>query len=501
VSFAKRTARNSVYSVAAFLYASLATAIVTPIFVHKLGTSLYGVFTLTTVAISFLGALDFGVGTSLVKFLSEHLAKGEMRTANKLIGSSIVFYATVGAAGALMSALLAAIGPEHVFNVPASEVRQAAFAFAIAGVGFFFAMLSKVFSGIPLAVQRYDIPLKLGLALNTLNAGVSILLLYNGYGLRAVVLVTAAVEVTRTISYALIAQRLLPEIRFRPGFDREVFGRLARFSGYLFVASLSAMVLFQLDRIFIGALAGVAALAYYYVPGSLAGRIHGAIANLAAVTIPVSSQLFAKQELTRLKDLYLRATRTVVVALLSISIPPFILADKLLYYWIGPDFAQEGTAVLRILVVTYAFLALTVVPWNLVVGVGRPRIPAVFNSVLGGLNVLLMVVLIPPFGIVGAAVAYLVSTLPFVWLIGYVERRILEISSGHWAGVFMRLAVPAAAQCAACFALRSFVGGLGSLIVALLISAPVLAIVFYGLGFSERDDRDLLLSLLQVRSR
>jgi O-antigen/teichoic acid export membrane protein len=494
---AKRAAWNSIFSTVQFVHAAVATAVVTPILVRQLGPSLYGIFALTTVLISMLSALDFGVGTSLVKFLSEHIAKRETAVVDRLIGSSLVFYGAVGAAGAVTSWVVALVGPEHIFNIPPADVDVAKLAFAVAGFSFLFSMVGKVFRSVPLAVQRYEFPLAINVALNTASAVATIVLVYSGFGLGAVVTVVAAVEAARATASAVVARRLLSRSVMTPSFDRATFARLARFSGYLFLASVGAIVLFEFDRLLIGALAGVKTVSYYVVPGAVAAQIYIAVTSLASITIAASSDLVARGDVERLHQLYVRSTRAVVPFILSLSIPVFILADQGLRYWISADFADHSTDVLRLLVLTYAILALTIVPWNIVVGVGRPRLPATFNALLAVLNVALVIVLVPLFGIVGAASAYLVSSVPALGLIWYVERRVLTRSPSAWPAMSKRLAIPVAAQIAACVAARPLINDVGTLFLAFVVTVPILGAVFHFGRFSDVEDRALVRSLIR----
>jgi O-antigen/teichoic acid export membrane protein len=166
---------------------------------------------------------------------------------------------------------------------------------------------------------------------------------------------------------------------------------------------------------------------------------------------------------------------------------------------LGSTFAVHSTDVMRLLVLTYAVLALTTVPYYVVMASGRPRLAAIYGVAAAALNVVLIIALIPPFGIVGAAVAYLASTvaaLPFIW---YTERRVLGIEHSDWWNVAAALAVPALAQAAVCFALTAFVTSLWTLLVALCIATPILSVVFYSFRFGDPEDRALLARLVLRR--
>jgi O-antigen/teichoic acid export membrane protein len=295
----------------------------------------------------------------------------------------------------------------------------------------------------------------------------------------------------------LIGRRLLPMLTLRPRWNGPILRRMISFSGFLFLASVSGFVLAQLDRILIGALASVAVLSFYVIPLNVASRISSAVTSIGTVVLPASTDLFARDDLVRARQLYVRATRMVALFLVALSLPTIVFAHKLLFYWIGPTFAAKGDDVLRILVVTFMLSSLGIVPFNTLVGAGNPRVPAYFNVGMAVVNVALVAVLIPAYGITGAAVAYLVSSLPFIGLIWFTEQRILKLARSPWPSLGVRLALPAALQIGAALALRPLASNLVTLLLTMLVTVLVLPAAYYLLRLAEPEDRRLLVTLFR----
>jgi O-antigen/teichoic acid export membrane protein len=269
------------------------------------------------------------------------------------------------------------------------------------------------------------------------------------------------------------------------------------FSAFLFVASVSGFVLAELDRILIGALASVALLSFYVIPLSVASRISSAITTISSVVVPASTELIAQNDFERTRRLYVRATRVVVVFLLALSIPTFVFAHELLLHWIGPAMAAKSDTILRLLVVTFVLSSLAVVPFNVLVGAGNPRVPAYFNLMMAAINVALVIVLVPLYDITGAAVAYLISSVPFLALIAFTEQRVLHLRPSPWPGLMLRLLVPIALQLVAAYALRPLADNLAAVIGTMLVAIAVLPAAYYLLGLAEPEDRRLLISLVR----
>jgi O-antigen/teichoic acid export membrane protein len=109
-------------------------------------------------------------------------------------------------------------------------------------------------------------------------------------------------------------------------------------------------------------------------------------------------------------------TNAVVAALLSL--PFLLLARPVLRLWMGNQFADQGHLVLPILAISYAALAINVVPHNSLLALGRVRAVAVLN-IAGGLVLLgVMAVLIPRFGLAGAATGRVIYTV--LLAVGYL---------------------------------------------------------------------------------
>lgn len=496
---AARAARNSLYSLLGFVYPIALNIVITPLLIHRLGVEGFGIFSLATVFVGLIALLDVGVAPSLMKTVAVHAARGEEVEVNNAFGLSLIFYAAIGLIGAAVAVVVARFLITDIFNISATSRPVATFAFAVAGAGFLLTMLLSPLGAIPPALQRYDVATKVNVVITTVGAGGTAAVLLAGLGLRAVMVLTSiAIPLLALGAYAVIDRRIYRNLRFRLYWERDLAVQLGSFAGFAFISNTAGLVLFQFDKVLLGSLASVSAVTYYVVPGNLAQRVHSASANLASVVFPAASDLFAREDMAAVRRLYVRATRFVVLFIVSTSIPALVFADKLLRYWIGPGFADHGTTVLRILLVTYSIMALNVVPYYVTLGAGRPRIAALFNIVTALINVVLVIVLIPRFGATGAAVAYLISVVPFVGFIWYAEARLLAVSEAFWLRLVTRLLIPIAAQIGVCLALRPLIHGLLSVLCAILIVLPIPALVGLLVGLFDDDDRVLLRRLVPV---
>ena len=69
----------------------------TPIMLHYLGDSEYGVYSVATAVISFLTMLDLGFGQTLVRFYVKYRAEGREEKARECAGAFFLLYLVLGA--------------------------------------------------------------------------------------------------------------------------------------------------------------------------------------------------------------------------------------------------------------------------------------------------------------------------------------------------------------------------------------------------------------------
>jgi O-antigen/teichoic acid export membrane protein len=488
---------NALLDMVGFVYPLLLTIVLTPVILHFIGTEQYGIFALAMVLVGFLGLIDFGMTPVVTRFLSASLATSNYREAQSVLGVALLFFSAVGLVGAAVALACGQLLP-GILSLSPELHDTATFVISVAGAGFFFTSLLSQMGAISVALQRFDALISATLISTTTGAGASVVVLWLGWGLRALIVVAALQPALMLALVVRINRRLLPAVRMRPAYEPALLRKMISFSGYAFVSNAAGTLLFQIDKFVLGALAGVSVVTYYVVPGNLAQRLHAAAARLTAVALPVSTDLHARGEKDALRQFYVRATRATALVIVSFSVPAFIFAREILLEWVGPDFAATSFRTLRVLILTYAALSLTALPYYLTLGLGRPQISAVFNVITAAINLALIVILIPRYGLIGAAVAYLVSAVTVPALIFYVERRLLELESSPWPSLLARLSLVAAGQAVCCLLLRSLSAGLPELLGLLVLGVAIGPALALATGYLTPQDRMTFMRLMPV---
>jgi O-antigen/teichoic acid export membrane protein len=343
----------------------------------------------------------------------------------------------------------------------------------------------------------------LAVGVGTLNTGLTVLVLALGGALTQVVLTGLATTLVSVSASFIIARRLVPGLVVRPHFERAMFKELFGFGMYFLLSQLGVLLLYQADKLLIGAFLSVAAVTYYVVPGNLATRIQGLVAAATSIVFPVSSALFEQGLSESLTRLYREGTRLVMILATSVSVPLAVYAGKFLLYWMGEDIARNSATVMVVLVATYYVLSLSSIPWGIANGSGRAKVNAVFTLFIAAADIALFVVLVGPFGLVGAASAYLISAVVGVpALVAYLERDVVGLSGAEFLKIGWRVWLVGAVQAALALITVPLVTNL--LVTLILMVASVVS--FYALyvliGFVQPGDREVARMLIgRLRAR
>jgi O-antigen/teichoic acid export membrane protein len=174
---------------------------------------------------------------------------------------------------------------------------------------------------------------------------------------------------------------------------------------------MTSILIERLDQLLISLLLGATSLGLYTVAITLTSASALAASAVSLVAFP---------HIAALQDTPQRvaASRRFILLALALSglvtIPIFAATPQLLSLFFGPAFSQVSAAC-RVLLVAGVFFACSQLFVALLRGLGRPLDAGVAGAVGVGVTVVLLAVLLPTLGIMGAALASLVAYAITAW--------------------------------------------------------------------------------------
>lgn len=428
--FAHRTINNSIFNLLGWGWSIVLSLVATRYIVQGLGREGYGILALALSTIGYFAVLDMGLNTAAIKFIAEYHAKQDLVGLNKVIWTTLVIFGFVGCIGSILAiTLINTIGLE-VFQVSNVLYADAEFVFYVVAVGLPLNLLIGALSSIPNALQRYDLSNELGIAITTLSTLITLGLLALGYGLKSIALFQLIVTIVSFIPHVLVAKWLIPELTWRPRFAWNILKKLFSFGIFTLSNRLGAMLLFHFDRLMIGILLGASFVTYYVVPFSLSVQLHRIVVKIATVLFPVSSALSSVGRIEELGQLYHKAVKVTLTISTFMCVTLVVFSYPILKIWIDQSFAETSWLTLTVLALGWYFISLSVVATVFLDGFGKPHLTGFATLCTSVINVLGVTLLVPRYGISGAAITTLLY-LHTLALMYYVEKDLLRLNS--WA--------------------------------------------------------------------
>jgi O-antigen/teichoic acid export membrane protein len=421
----RRSLKNAIYSSADHLLMPILMILVTPVFVDHLGKEQYGIWMLVNSVTGLGGMLSLGLTDATVKFVSRYRAREDTSRVVKVIRSTLTMYLILGALAGIVIFLLSDLLAAKVFNVSAEHMDTAVLAVRIAGVAIWVRFIHSVFQSGLYGFERYDIAARVGILVNALTAIVNVALVVMGFGLEVLLVATVSILGLGAIAMAVILKRVfLPELIFVPSIDRQILKEIMGYGVFLWIQSAIAAVGKNIDNFLIASFVSPVAVTYYAISKMLATQVHALLAKASSFLFPFSGMLFENKDHDRLRQVYNKATFTVIILASGVLLPLYIFGHNILQAWMGPDFAREAAPILKILCIRFAFLPIGIVSYHYLLGTGLVRLQTIINAIATTVTLVGMSVLVPLHGAIGAAFALLLNVPVMFFSRIYVCRNL-----------------------------------------------------------------------------
>jgi O-antigen/teichoic acid export membrane protein len=468
----------------------IASLVLLPIIVHRVGATDYGIWVLIGSIASFVFLLDIGMSAGLVKYVAEHAARSEYDEGARMVGAATWLYALIGIAVSVVGLGLALLLPGLLeLHGHARRVVPALVALTAVGVGI------SIPSVAPLAVlrglQRFSLVNLIAAGGAILATGLTVGALLLGAG---IVGVAAASAVGAVITFAVsiaVVRRVAPELTGRlVRRDPRRARRLLTFSSSVAIVQVAGRLQTRTDAVVIGAALPVRLLAPYNFAQRLAEGTRLTTEQFVKVLLPVATEMGATRDHTALRGLFLTATRLSLAIALGVALPLILLGSPILSLWVGAEFGKYGDVV-AILAASAVFDLVSYPAASVLQGIERHPPLAWMALGDGVVNVILSVALVGPFGIVGVAVATLVATVgeTTLFVLPYAARTLGITLPDLGREVLLRLAVPVVVFAGILVATsRSLpLTSLPRLAAVLGVALAGYAVVYVVMGASQRE--------------
>ena len=420
-----RVARNSFYSVIQFIVPTLFLLGVTPVLIHRMGTENYGLWMLAISALGLMSIAEFGLNTAISKFVAEFVGSGDTKALSMVVSGGLVAYVLLGVGlvipfYAYSPALAGMFKPSEALSA-----EQIGSVIRIISLGFIPLLFRSGAMAIPVGLQRFEVPVIVTVGYQILSYSAALLVILSGGSLNLVVISTVAVLWVTALWGLFVALRMLKpfKLKFTITNSGTILRKLLTFALMSGVSALGSRIFTFADRLAVGAVLGLEAVAYYTVIISVVSKILQLSSALTNALMPAVSSWMASGAVQRVRTYFLGTTAAILILNLLIASVLLIFSRPLLTLWMGAAFTSQALLPFRVLTVIYALISLNAPAHYVAFGIGKPGINALSGIAGGCLTIGLILIWGRTGGLLGAAFAnagYLIT-----WaIIGYIYLRL-----------------------------------------------------------------------------
>lgn len=478
--------RNVVFGFSTWVLPLVLTFVATPRIIRALGDGDYGIYALV---LGFVGySFNFSFGRAVTKYIAEYRASGETEKIADIISAAFFINVAVGLTSVFLVCISAGQLVEKVFAIEAEAQGKTVVAFYIAASIIFFSMQNQIFSSILQGIHRFDVYSKIFNLNNFALIAGNLLLAVSGYGLLALLLWNSAVALITCLIFAFAAQRHLPQFRIKLNFRGGTSKLIVRYSAGVIGYQILSNFLLLFERGLLTRNFGAKSLTYYVVPMTLAIYIHGFISSLVLVIFPLASEL--KSEPERLLRLYTKATKIVCLFVFFLGTSLIVESRLFLTLWMGESFALQTYKLLIIHTITFSFVAIQTVSWQLTEGLGYPNYNCYLFVICLIISVFLMIYLPPVYNLSGFALGRMFGYLTIFLSVFYVEKWFFgAVQYRFWLKIFGVLTISSVAAAIIEGAVIGYLwNGWICFLTAGIVGAVVYGLIIWILGFVSEDE-------------
>jgi O-antigen/teichoic acid export membrane protein len=397
----------------------------------------------------FLFIRDLGLGQALVKYVAEFRIQGRFDDIKTAIASVFLMQFASSVFFGIIFYFLAGYLAKNYFHDPLAELILKVLVIYIL-TSIFFILIKQVFQGFKNMVIYSTVEL----VKNTLVLLIIIFFFWKDLKVMSPV-----------IAYALVCPLLfliyLPFLIKRFSFFRYKIVNLydssrlmVSFGLPVFATSIAGNVIAYIDTLILTYYRTLAEVGIYnaILPSALIFMFFSKA--LGTVTFPIASELWSRDDKRRLAE-GIRLLHKYTFALVA---PVILLVFYYSHFFITAFFGQEyasGTLAFQILLIGVLFEVVGSVNNNLISGIGRPKIVTWIVILAAASNVIINIILIPSFGINGAAIA---TSFSYLLMLVLSTIQIVRIVKGSYPWKdWLLLLVPAGAFLCSLFLVDKFI--------------------------------------------
>lgn len=381
-----------------------------PYIYKHIGIERIGVLTLIWALIGYFSIFDFGLGraiTQRIASLGSHQTE-KLKIATATTGVFLTLL--IGTVGGLAGLVAIKLGGVGWINSAKNLDQEIYSSFLLACLAIPATTTTAGLRGILEGEQRFKVInlLKLLLGLSNFLGPIAAIALFGprlDYTVGSLVLARYII----LVAHYFTARSIISGTREHLSLEESK--HLFQFGGWMTLSNIISPLMVVADRFLIANVLGAAVVAFYTIPAEFMIRLLVLPAAITTTLFPVFSKDLANKNYTNSSALYKKSMEIIFLLMGAVATCIVIGADFGLGIWLGPEFAEKSTAVASILAVGILFNSMAQIPHAYIQASGDARSTALIHVFESALYLPALFLLMHLYGILGAAIAWMLRAL------------------------------------------------------------------------------------------
>lgn len=406
---------NTIVNAIGRVLSYIAQLVIIAFLVRQLGKSAFGIVVLAEGLILNRDLFESAFGVSTTKYIAEHSANNEANKIRSVININYVLTFLGASFFCFLLVIFNHLWLISIFNVPIDFAPQAIILVDLFIAGGFFDFFRVSLTRISEGFQDYTTARIISFSKSVFwLIFVAIFVLFIG---KELVVVGWAYFIASFLSFLLgcVILRLKYKLmQFKlSSMDIDIFKKMFKFSGWLYLSKFSTILSRRAHIFIIGYYLDVSILAYYQIAYKIYEVLNYGNSLISSALVPFCSKLQTLNDKTVLIKTFNFLTKISVYLIGVGGIFLIFRIDKVITIWVGEGF-EPSYLVAQIMIASVILMSLVIVGTEIMIGMNRIRRLVKFSIIASLINLGVVLLLINSLGLVGVAMANLISAVALV---------------------------------------------------------------------------------------
>lgn len=401
-----------------------------PFLLKQSGVEVFGILTMVWGLIGYFSLFDFGLGRALTQTVAQRRLSASPAELREVISLGLIMVLVAGLLGGVLLAAVARPLGSSWLSVSEALRGDVIGALYIAALGIPLTTVTSGLRGVLEAYEDFRAVSILRIILGLANFGMPALtIVFFGVSLEWMVLSLVLARLVILVAHLLLVLNRTGLRFIYPNAQSEDVKGLLAFGSWMTVSNIVSPLMVTADRFVIASLVGASVVAFYTVPFEVLIRFLIIPAALTAVLFPRFAALMFNERLAA-KRLFDRALLIIAAVMFVLCSATALGAFFGLQLWLGSEFAESSWYLAAILSVGIFFNSMAQLPYAAVQAAGHVKATAKVHVFELFIYVPILFLLVDYYGLLGAAVAWVLRVLLDMILMFYLSNKAFKLAPG-----------------------------------------------------------------------